>query len=334
MNRPFFIVGSGRSGTTLLRLVLASHSRISIPPETWFLLDLVDHLPLLDPLTPDQVDEAVRLMTSHYRWPDLEIPDEELARRARALGVPTVRAIADIVYDIHAQREGCPRWGDKTPTYVRIVPEIARLYPDALFIHLIRDGHDVALSMHSRKWKGRWLAWNTKEWIEAIDLMRRHRRTLPAERLLEVKYEDLVLDTEAVTRRICAFLREEFEPEMLDWASSVTDKVPEREMPIHRKLFRQPRPEDNYRWKTSLSAPRTFVLESYLGSRLKAEGYDVRFSGPLWALPLALCRVTVGLGLPVFDILIRIPGALFRRVRWGLGIEPRPVPWDERDDDD
>ena len=66
---PFFIVGSSRSGTTLLRLILCGHSRLHIPPETWFIADLVDRFPLHDPLLPAQVREATDIMVGHYRWP-------------------------------------------------------------------------------------------------------------------------------------------------------------------------------------------------------------------------------------------------------------------------
>jgi hypothetical protein len=324
VNRPFFIVGSGRSGTTLLRMVLSGHPRLCIPPETWFLLDLVAEYPLLDALTPAQVDDAVARIVANYRWPDLEIDPDAFAASARSLERPTIRGLADLIYGIHAERDGAERWGDKTPTYVRIVPELARLYPDALFIHLLRDGHDVALSFHGRRWKGRWLAWNAREWTEAIDFMRAHRRTLPAERLMEVRYEDLVLDTEGVTRRICAFLGEDFHPGMLEWAGSVTDKVPERELGIHQDLFRKPRPEDNHRWRSKLSASRTFVLESYIGSRLRGEGYPVRFASPVWRPALAACRIACVPILPTLDVLIRIPGAVARRVKWVLGLGPRP----------
>ncbi|MEO9188434.1 MAG: sulfotransferase, partial [Acetobacteraceae bacterium] len=82
-NAPFFIVGCGRSGTTLLRLVLSGHSRIEIPPETWFLLALVAHLPLTDPLTPAQVEAAIALITGDYRWPDMQMTAADFAARAR-----------------------------------------------------------------------------------------------------------------------------------------------------------------------------------------------------------------------------------------------------------
>ena len=70
---PFFIVGSGRSGTTLLRMILASHSGLAIPPETWFLLPLLRRLDTSRPLSAAEVNYAVQTVTSHYRWPDMNL---------------------------------------------------------------------------------------------------------------------------------------------------------------------------------------------------------------------------------------------------------------------
>ena len=317
--RPFFIIGAGRSGTTLLRMVLSSHSRLSIPPETWFLLDLVRELPLHDELSREQVDRAVDLMVGHYRWPDFEMDPDALRTAAHSLEEPTVGSVASIVHDTIADREQRPRWGDKTPAYVRIVPQLAEVYPCAQFLHLVRDGRDVAKSCQDKGWYGRWLVWNASDWCEAIDHMRDYRELLGPERLLEVRYEDLVLQTEEVTRRICAFLGEDFEPSMLEWESAIREKVPERELQIHQKLFRKPRPQDIHRWRNELSAGRTFALESYIGSRLEEVGYERRYSGPAWRPALSAFEVLSRVTLPVAELGLRVAGGLKRRALRLLG---------------
>lgn len=315
--RPFFIVGSGRSGSTLLRLILAGHPRITIPPETWFLLDVVDEIPLTGTLDGAEVERAASLMRSYYRWADLGIGDAEFETAVAALEAPTLRDLADLVYSIYLEREGADRWGDKTPTYVRILPEIATLYPEALFIHLVRDGRDVAHSMHKRRWKGRWLVENAVEWREAIDCIAEARTWLGPDRLLEVRYEDLVRDVEGVTREICRFLGEAYDPGMLRWEESIESKVPGREMEIHQKLFRRPRASDAGVWASDLSPGQVFALESILGDRLEGQGYALRFGGPAWAGPRSVLRCSMPL-LPVLDIALRTPGAILRRLRWAI----------------
>jgi hypothetical protein len=143
---PFFIVGSGRCGSTLLRLMLSSHSRIHIPVETNFIEDLVQELPLSKPLAPAEIERALAIMTSHRRWRYMEIPPDELRSWAGALETPKLADIINLVYQHHLQLVGKQRFGDKTPYYIRIIPQLAALYPGAKFIHLIRDGRDVAIS--------------------------------------------------------------------------------------------------------------------------------------------------------------------------------------------
>lgn len=313
---PFFIVGAGRSGSTLFRLILASHSRIAIPPETWFLLDLARDLPLRGLLSPGQVERAIRLMTGQRRWADLDIEKEALEARARAIPEPTVRTVADVVYQIICERAAKARWGDKTPRYVRIVPQLAELYPGAKFIHLIRDGRDVARSFQKQGWGGRWLYANAAEWIEAVDYINAYREEIARDQLLEVRYEDLVLKTEETTRRVCAFLGEEFEPAMLAWEGSVRDRVPDWELSYHQKLFRQPKREDVQRWKRDLTPLQTLFLEAHIGERLSQAGYRARYrsaaSRAVFPILRAGCR---SLG-PVLEAAIQKSAPL--RAKMGL----------------
>ena len=126
-NAPFFLVGSGRSGSTLLRIMLSSHRRITIPPETWYILPLVERLPLTSHLVEPEIRSAVEVMTSHYRWPDMGMDRGTLEARVARLRSPRLRDVLDIVYAYHAEMEGKPRWGDKTPSYVRILPQLSEL---------------------------------------------------------------------------------------------------------------------------------------------------------------------------------------------------------------
>ena len=150
---PFFIVGAGRSGTTLLRLILAGHSRLHIPPETWFLRPLVQDFPLTGALTQPQVERAIETMVQDERWPDMEMAADELRRQAATLTQPTLVDLIDLVYRHLLHASGKQRLGDKTPHYFAIVPELATLYPEAKFIHLVRDGRDVAISWIDAGWQ-------------------------------------------------------------------------------------------------------------------------------------------------------------------------------------
>ena len=152
-NSPFFIIGAGRSGTTLLRLILAGHSRLHIPPRPGSSVRWSKSLPLTDPLTPAQVDRAVSIMTGDYRWPDMGIAADDLRSWAMAMQHPKLVDIINLVYQRHLHDSGKQRFGDKTPVYYSILPQLLTLYPGAKFIHLIRDGRDVAISWIDVGWE-------------------------------------------------------------------------------------------------------------------------------------------------------------------------------------
>lgn len=316
-NSPFFIVGSGRSGTTLLRMILAGHSRISIPPETWYIIPLVQELPIGSPLTGEQVTRACQIMVSHYRWPDLNIDANGFRQKALGLEHPTLRDIVDIVYDGYLAMEGKARWGDKTPPYIQIVPQLHRLYPRAKFIYLVRDGHDVAKSFQAKGWYGRWLYANTREWEKAARFYRQYRRSHPEIPVLEIKYEMLVTHTEETVRRICEFLNERFDTGMLDWKDQLADKIPEREANIHAKLSRMPRESDIYRWRREMSSRDVLVAEAFMHDELRRQGYQMRYSGRYWVPVFFGVRVFCYTVLPLASLCGRAYRYAVRRVsKW------------------
>ena len=275
---PFFIVGAQRSGTTLLREILAAHSRICIPQETWFLIDLLARFDAETKLSSGQVEEAVSIVTSHARWKRFALDAAEVRASAKRLVEPTLKDVVALVYEPLRARAGKPRWADKTPGYISIVPELASMYPDARFIHLVRDGRDVAMSMRRLGWSpdaSRWIHHGVLEWTAALDAA--DALTLGKDRLLEVRYEDVVTDPEGSARIICRFLDEEFEAGMVQWAEH---SVSAPESRYHPKIGRQPEKGDLSRWR-ELGFFDALLLEAHIGERLEGRGYDLRYTG-LW----------------------------------------------------
>jgi hypothetical protein len=318
---PFFIVGSGRSGSTLLRVIMASHSRLSIPPETWYLLRLPDTLSFDRPLTPEETHQVIRIMTNHYRWPDMKLDAQEFRRKVLERHNPFLRDVVEIVYRAHLERDRKVRWGDKTPGYIEIVPRLAKLFPGARFIHFIRDGRDVAKSFQDKGWYGRWLHANAREWIEAMDFSERWARSDVSNQILDVHYEDLVLDTEKTVRRICNFLGEEFEPQMLLWQKKADQLVPAREAHIHEKLKQMPDAANVHRWKREMSAREIFVAEAFMGDQLRARGYELHFRSALYMPAFGLTRWYCRHVLPI----VTLPVRAMRSLRGRLSNQPALV---------
>jgi hypothetical protein len=201
MPRPIFIVGCQRSGTTMLRLVLDSHSHISCGPETRFLADL------------ERIVGPDWKRLSQYGYSQ----EEWYAR---------IAVFFDGVKSDYARSKGKQRWADKTPIYAKHLDFITKVFPDAQVIHLIRDGRDVALS--HRKRFGYWSAVKaTVKWSRYIDAARSVGQTLAADRYFEMRYENIVGDNENALRSLFEFLGEDWEPAVLTYNKQKHD-VPDK----------------------------------------------------------------------------------------------------------
>lgn len=287
---PFFIVGSGRCGSTLLRMMLASHSHLSIPPETRFLVPLVKHYSIDRPLKEHEIESVLSIITGYDTWPDMKLDVQEFRLLVSKLTRPHVHDLAEVVYRCYMHTEGKCRWGDKTPIYVTIVPELARMFPGSRFIHVVRDGRDVAKSFQATPWIGRSLHDNTGPWIQALKCQRRWDHSEVRNRILLIRYEDLVLKTQATLRQICLFIGEEFEPNMLSWEAKVDEEVPERLRTHHTKLKLRIGAEGVTRWKRELRRHEVFVCEAFMASLLARFGYERRYTSRLWVPAFALTR--------------------------------------------
>ena len=295
--------------------MLAAHSRLCIPPETWYLLPLVRQFSFDRPLNPEEIEAATSTITSHYRWPDMKLSAAEFRTAVRQLARPYLRDLVEVVYRWHMQAEGKVRWGDKTPPYIEILPELARMYPDSRFIHLIRDGRDVAKSFQTTDWVGWYWHNNVREWIRALECHWRWIRSSDIRaRILEVRYEKLVLEPEATLRGICGFIGEEFEPQMLSWEGRVDQLVPSREIVSHPKLKKRVGPEGVSRWKREMTARQIFVTEAFMGSHLRRLGYERRYASPLWLPAFALTRRIYPVLADAAEFLVRAARYLRKRI--------------------
>lgn len=137
------LVGVPRSGTTLLRLMLDAHPQLAIPPETGFLMN-----PLDAAVGPEALAKQIcQFPSAAPAWADYGL--EAAIFRAAAAQLSPQAEVGDVLrlfYRLYAERFTKPRSGDKTPGYLGLMPLVAKVLPEAHFIHIIRDGRDVALS--------------------------------------------------------------------------------------------------------------------------------------------------------------------------------------------
>jgi hypothetical protein len=209
-----FIVGSPRSGTTLLRFMLAAHSDLAIPPETGF----PGHIAGEERLAGLGPEELLRIITnfppSAPAWRDFGMAEETLRRALFKLNPFSVAEGIRSFYQLYAARHGKRRVGDKTPSHGEAMIAIECLLPEAAFIHVIRDGRDSSLSLRDMWFApSQDIAILAAYWRDNVTRCRRQGRSV--QRYLEVRYEDLLSDTPGQLRRVCDFADLPFEAGML-----------------------------------------------------------------------------------------------------------------------
>ena len=172
--------------------MLDAHPELAMPPETHFVPQFIQASGRLR-FNPKLAMKAIRDDT-HRRWNDFGLDEDELLRAMEAVEPFNTADALRAFYVLYAERHGKPRWGDKTPDYVRKMKKIQNTLPEARFIHVIRDGRDAGLSQNAR------IAKRGKDPMPGRELARRWRKRIVKSRIdaeeledyLEVRYEDLI----------------------------------------------------------------------------------------------------------------------------------------------
>jgi hypothetical protein len=272
---PLFVLGVRRSGTTLLRVMLDRNPALAIPDESYFVPQLARrHRGTVD---RESFLADLRRLPTLVEW-QLS-PDAVAARLSPETS--TGQAIGAI-FATYAAERGKSRWGDKTPLYMQYLPTLERLFPTALYVHLIRDGRDAALSYLSMPsgimtegWgHPRGVAAFACQWATEVRAARALGERVGAGRYLEVRYEALVAEPEAELRRICAFAGLEWDAAMLDYAGRSDSARKE-----HQQRLNEPPRVGVRNWRTEMSVEDRAGFEAVAGDLLAELGYDVTSRG-------------------------------------------------------
>lgn len=284
-SEPFFIVGTGRSGTTLLQAMLTSHSRLGIPPETKF---FQRHDPAQfggDPLPAGRFDAWLGDYFASQDWLDLGLERAEVEPTMRA-GDRSARALFLSILSAWRSRSGKARIGEKSPLHCRCVRRILEVFPQGKIIHIYRDPRDVVASMRGMEWTTGSVRDQARNWRKILDEHLRLSAELPAASYTGVRFETLVEQPEEQLRRVCAFLGESFEPEMLRFHERGSSGFHEREA-AWKGGTQQPLSGASIgRYRGQLSPRQIALVERLAGPMMVRLGYQPvsgwRRHHPLW----------------------------------------------------
>jgi len=261
-NSPFFIVGCGRSGTTLLRTLLNRHPAIAIPLESLF---IIDYLRVQDRYDQKYLNSLV------IREPELEEWGISVSVEDLQDSVSVARMISKL-HEIYAESKGKSHWGQKTPRFVRYLDLLGKNFPSSKMIHMIRDPRAVVSSLiqsdvhQSNAYHG------SHRWMMDVRAGLTYELT-HCSRVLRVFYEDLVKEPEEVLKAVFEFL------EMDSTGMTISGEKKTQEYSdfyenIHANLERSPTPAFIDKWKQHLSSEEVLIVEGICGELMGELGYE------------------------------------------------------------
>ncbi|MDG6348292.1 sulfotransferase [Luteimonas sp. 8-5] len=284
MTDVVFVVGAPRSGTTLLRRMLDSHSHLAGPHEYPLLCTAIEYFRERG-LT--EVHGFLDLIYSSERFSAWGV-ERALVERRIVDGIGSVRELVECILDAYLSSRGATTFVDKNIRNIAALESLLAMFPRAKFVHIVRDGRDVALSLRDRKWASYQLGVSPRRdirhlkggallWLDAIGLFNTFIRCYGPLHL-RVRYEDLVLAPEKVLSGICEFLGLEYEHRMLKFYSNKDPTMSDKSAVLnHGSLLGQEVTSTRVeRFRSSLASGEISAVENLLEDQLRMLGYQVQ----------------------------------------------------------
>lgn len=299
---PVFIIGSPRSGTTMLRLMVTCHPNICIPPEGGFAIALKPIYGDLRVFPKDTLEQFIGDFFATDKQAEWGLTWKDLQDALFDADISAYPQLVAAVYRAYmrVRESGKKRWGDKNNFYLNHIITLASMFPKAQFLHIVRDGRDILCSYIDVSGLPEMSSLPTDpvraalRWYFDLLTIQNAVKSLQPKSYMELRYEDLVRDPGLVLREVCEFLGECFSPSMLDFAERTRrEKLePDRYMPW-KKLVAEPITTSRVgRWRQELSQRDVAVFEAVADRWLSAYGYSLsRYQMPLVLRVWLKCRV-------------------------------------------
>lgn len=248
-NKPVFILGNPRSGTSLLRIMLHSHPEICIPPESHFFLWLEEKYGKWNNQFIEVYLDDLYQATKFETW---NLDRTELKDYLNNCTIKNYAHLTSLIYNFYALKENKkPKyWGDKNGLWTEKLYKIKLYYPDAFIVHLIRDGRDVACSYKEINIKGvntlyapklpNEIAEIAKIWNSNNIAIESFLNTFSEKQFIQIKYEELLISPESILQKILS-------PMGLE-----TTKI---QLEYYLKNSKDIEPEEFFKWKEKLVQP-------------------------------------------------------------------------------
>lgn len=236
---PIFVVGTQRSGTTLLCRMLSAHPNL-------FVLN--------------EMNEACENITMERETSDVVASIDAEFKLKTQFGIRE-----------YLEKQGKRRWGLKHPALTYCLDALKEHFPESKIIFIVRDGRAVANSYLKAGWGVANMYGAGERWTREIELQREFWNNHPSVSCM-LKYEDLLADPAKELARVCACIGEPFEESMMTFYN---EPSPIKENVYNTNVFRPIDRSIEYKWKKELSPYQVEVFEDVAGEDLQALGYSL-----------------------------------------------------------
>jgi len=223
---PVHVIGHGRSGTSVFIRLLRKYLQIAFGTESQFVMRYYRRLAHYGDLADEANRRRLLQDICGERWFrrtgakfDFATTPEEILADVRE---ETYAGVLDAIFRQLAEHLGMQRWGDKTPEYLHDLPVLYELFPQAKFIHVVRDGRDVALSGFEMPFGEKNIFMAACDWAAAIEKVTQFSQMVPPSQFLEVRYEDFLAEPMQQFERLIRFL------EVDDRSGALVERIEEQ----------------------------------------------------------------------------------------------------------
>lgn len=278
---PLFMFGFERSGTTLLSMMVGAHPDIAVPYSAtglWYRygrnLEKYDNLK-----TQNALERIVDDLLAEERiqlW-DVRLSRHDILEKLKPGSYPS---ILTSFHEVYANHCGKSFWANIDIATLYEMDLAYRWFPNARFLHIVRDGRDVALSHETYKYGLSTTLECAEKWRNDLWTNLKMGGMLDKNQYMVVRYEDLVLDSETTLTQICQFFGLPYSPAMLEYPTMVKRKVPKDRRSLWPMLDQPPVKSKVYRWKNEMSKSKRIVFEGAARDMLKHLDYETYASVP------------------------------------------------------
>lgn len=272
---PFFIIGTERSGSNLIRLILNANSNVVIPHPPHIYKYFINLLDMYGDLNVDSnfrrlIHDVVKMVQLHaYKW-EISFDENQMLKTIRTRDLIGIKTY---IYQHYADQMHKKHWGCKSTFMLQYVEDVLKHCPMAKFLYLVRDGRDVAQSAKKSIFNNFHTYYIAERWRREQLLGISWLKKLSPKQICLIKYEELLSKPDVIVSRICAFLEIPFESNMLNYyltseakkSASLSESWENTSKPILNNNFNK--------FKTTLSEYEIQLFEAIARQELEFFNY-------------------------------------------------------------